>query len=250
VQGEYKPRGGSITRDGSVVIPMKLLRRIADNRNPDSFAHKLRWKRFAFFRSLLERVDRPLTILDVGGTELFWQQMGFADEEGVEITILNLQRSELDAGQPEKGRTLFHKEVGDARAMPQFGIGQFDVVFSNSVLEHVGNDADQEQMLNEVRRVGKRFFVQTPNYYFPIEPHFLVPGLHYLPKRAQVFLLQHFDLGWTKKVPDRKTAEQVVGSIRLLSEDRLKRFCPEALLHREKFLGLTKSFIIYSGWEC
>ena len=51
----------------------------------------------------------------------------------------------------------------------------FDAVFSNSVIEHVGTFEDQKMMANEVIRVTNFYFIQTPNLYFPIEPHFLVP---------------------------------------------------------------------------
>lgn len=57
--------------------------------------------------------------------------------------------------------------------MKQFQDNEFDAVFSNSVIEHVGDYEAQRQMANEIMRVGKRYFVQTPNFYFPIEPHIL-----------------------------------------------------------------------------
>src|SRR2546423_13369969 len=103
-------------------------------------------RRMSFFRSLLDPVPRPLRLLDVGGSRWFWSQWGF-NEPGLEIVLLN-------ADPDEPGAT-----VGDARALP-FPDKSFDVVFSNSVIEHVGLLPDQMRMASEIRRVGKRYFVQ------------------------------------------------------------------------------------------
>ncbi|HWS70973.1 MAG TPA: class I SAM-dependent methyltransferase, partial [Thermoanaerobaculia bacterium] len=64
---------------------------------------------------------------------------------------------------------------------------------SNSVLEHV---ADMPAMAREIRRVGRRWYVQTPNRWFPVEPHFLVPFFQFLPIATRAWLLTRFDLGW------------------------------------------------------
>ena len=138
--------------------------------------------------------------------------------------------------------------VGDARDMSQFGDGQYDIVFSNSLIEHVGNYNEQKKVADEIIRIGKRYFVQTPNYYFPIEPHFLCPFFQYLPSRLKVFLLCHFNLGWYKKIKDCQKATEIADSIRLLKEYELKQLFPDANIYREKVLGLTKSFIMYKGW--
>jgi hypothetical protein len=61
--------------------------------------------------------------------------------------------------------------------MPQYRDKEFDIAFSNSVIEHVGNDLRIRQMADEVRRVGRNY-LQTPNYYFPLEPHFFFPFFH------------------------------------------------------------------------
>lgn len=229
---------------------MGIITHFADNNNANSFATMLRRRRFQFFCSLLKLVNRPFRILDVGGTELFWQQMEFADQEGVEIVILNHQPDELEDFESEGGgKTSFVKCVGDARRMPEFDENEFDVVFSNSVLEHVGSREDQQSMFDEVVRVGKRYFVQTPNYYFPIEPHFHVPGFQFFPVCLRRELLCRFNLGWTRKVPDKSSAEAVVRSVTLLKKHELQALCPTGHLYVERVWGLPKSFILYGGWE-
>lgn len=94
--------------------------------------------------------------------------------------------------------------------MSLFRNEEFDVVFSNSVIEHLGEYPQQRRMADEVRRAGKRYFLQTPNRYFPLEPHFFFPFFQFLPVSVRVWLLSRFHLGWHKRGLDRRTAERIV----------------------------------------
>ena len=217
-----------------------LLKRIADNSAEDSIASSLRKRRMRFFRGLIAELPRPLRVLDVGGTEEFWR-IAFGDLEGIEITLLNVKP--VTATAPH-----FQGVTGDARSMPQFMNGQFDIVFSNSVIEHVGDWNQQWRMASEVRRIGKRFFVQTPNKYFPIEPHFLVPGFQFLPVRVRVAMVRRWKLGWWPRIPDKTAAQKEVESIRLLTKGEVQKLFPEAEIGVERFLGMPKSFFAYSGF--
>lgn len=221
---------------------MRILTKYADSRKADDFATRLRRRRFTLFRSLVDALTPPLRILDVGGTPVFWEMMDFLDRPGLSLVLLN--RSEALVSNPH----VITVE-GDARAMPQFGNDEFDIVFSNSVIEHVGAFEDQRSMAEEIRRIGKRYFVQTPNYYFPMEPHFLFPGFQFLPLSARACLLRHLALGWHERTPDPKEALELVSSTRLLTRRELLRLFPDATLFRERFLGMTKSFIVAYGWD-
>jgi len=224
------------------MIKFTFIRKLVDNRDVDTYATYLRKKRFAIFQSLLSSIPRPLRILDIGGTQLFWEQMGFNCEVDIQVVLLN----------PLPIKVSFSNYIGligDGREMPYFRDKEFDVVFSNSVIEHVGGYDDQHQMANEIKRVGKRYFLQTPNRFFPIEPHFLFPFFQFLPLSIRVFLLSHFNMGWFERIPDKLKAKEVANSVRLLSEKEIKVLFSNAYIHKENFLGLTKSFAVYSGWE-
>jgi hypothetical protein len=99
-----------------------------------------------------------------------------------------------------------------------------------------------------MRRVGKRYFLQTPNLYFPIEPHVLFPFFQFLPISLRVWLLNNFTMGWYGKVTDKQEARDLVISTRLLTRKELSMLFPESTIYEEKILGLTKSFIVYAGW--
>jgi len=123
---------------------------------------------------------------------------------------------------------------GDGRDLP-FADGRFPVVFSNSVIEHVGGWDDQVRFAEEVRRVGERFFVQTPNKWFPVEPHYQLPLIQFLPQRLVTALRRRIQLGHVPKDGSL--------SIRLLDAAALRTLFPGAEIHRERIFGLTKSLM-------
>lgn len=203
------------------------------------YANRLRSKRFTLLHELLETLPQPVNILDVGGAEDFWENVNFTDPNQVNVTLLNISETPVKYSN-------FKSIVGDATNLECFADNQFDLVFSNSVIEHVGDYQQQKKMAEEIRRVSKRFFVQTPNYYFPIEPHFLFPCFQFLPLAIKVWLIQNFELGWYKRVPDKKEAIEVANSVHLLKEKDLRNLFGNARLYKEKFFGFTKSLIAYN----
>ena len=220
---------------------MSLFRLLADNRDPRSLAARLRRRRSKLLRALLASVPRPARMLDVGGTEAYWATVAPEGLEGWTIVLLNQRAAAVT-------RPGFESISGDARTLP-FGDRSFDLVFSNSVIEHVGERADQQRMADEVRRVGARYYVQTPNWWFPIEPHFVFPGFQFLPLEVRTQLVMRFKLGWYPRVRDRDEARTIADSIRLLTEAQLRTLFPGGEIHRESFAGMTKSLIVTGGFS-
>jgi SAM-dependent methyltransferase len=213
---------------------MSILWKIANNRDPASLASRLRNKRFDQCREIILSMPRPVRVLDVGGGEGEWKLMGLAGIPDVFITLLNIEPMPVAAEN-------IVSVVGDARDLKQFRAGEFDFVFSNSVIEHVGGDQDIERMASEIRRVGNSYYIQTPNRYFPIEPHFLFPFFQFLPVALRATLVQHFKLGWSSKMPDRRAAEREVRSVNLLTRRQMTRLFPDASTVEERVLGFPKS---------
>jgi SAM-dependent methyltransferase len=184
-------------------------------------------------------------MLDVGGTPEFWRMMQFSVPAGSEICVLNLDLPSRVACAP--GITFLR---GDATNLSDCADSSFDVVFSNSVIEHVGDFNAQRRMASEVRRVGVRHFVQTPNYLFPIEPHFLLPGMQWLPEHWRAEVVHRLRPGWYgRDVRSRSEAAAVVHSIQLLRRRDLEVLFPESSIFVERVLGIAKSFIAYGGWD-
>jgi SAM-dependent methyltransferase len=210
------------------------LAKIIDNEQPETLASRLRQKRWEHFRDLVYLVGRPVNILDVGGTHTIWQRIGFTDQADIHITLLNLKPA------PSPHWNVESLE-GNACGMPQFHDKQFDIVFSNSVIEHVGDNERVQLMADEIRRVGRNYYIQTPNRYFPIEPHFVFPMFQFLPISLRTTLLHNFPLGWYPRASNRKHAEAVVRSVHLLSKREMKALFPDAVTVDERLCGMTKS---------
>src|SRR5260370_31026550 len=144
----------------------------AERRPPytKSITSRFRSRRMAKLERLLG-ITASTRILDVGGTPANWALLGVRPQ----VTMLNLPRA------MESGDDGLPWVFADGLELP-FRDKSFDVVFSNSVIEHVGDPWRQERFAREVARVGVRYFVQTPNRWFPVEHHLLTPLIHFLPR--------------------------------------------------------------------
>jgi 2-polyprenyl-3-methyl-5-hydroxy-6-metoxy-1,4-benzoquinol methylase len=215
----------------------KFLRRLRDPSRAGSPANILRRRRFLLLKSLfLDKLPQGTRILDVGGTPDFWMTMG--SFEKFRITLLNLTKVDVPNANLES-------VVGDAKRMPQFADGEFDLVFSNSVIEHVGAYEQQLKMADEIRRVGKGYFVQTPNYWFPFEPHFLLPFFQFFPVHVRTAILRYVDIGEPQARTSREYARELIALVHLLTKRRLRRLFPDAYIRAERICGLTKSYMVY-----
>lgn len=172
-------------------------------------------------------------IIDVGGYAGNWLLI----EPQPDVLLVN-----IDAETHKSGR--FRKVKGDGRAL-QFPDQTFDIAYSNSVIEHVGTWSDQQAFAREIRRVGRSYYVQTPNRHFPIEPHVLAPFVQYLPRALAVFAIQYLTPHAWKTRPTRQWAEDFADQTRLLTAREMRRLFPDATIVKERFLGLTKSIIAY-----
>ena len=119
----------------------------------------------------------------------------------------------------------------------------FDVCFSNSVIEHVGSYEKQNKFAKEIRRVGKTIWVQTPAREFPIEPHFMAPFIHYYPRWLQRKTVRWFTVWGLTTKPSRCQIESMLNEIRLLTYAEMVELFPDCEIYREKFFGMTKSYV-------
>src|SRR4029077_17683516 len=140
---------------------------------------RFRVARMARFQRLLQ-IDENTRVLDVGGTPGNWSLLAAR----AQVKILNLPRAIEDRGS-------LTWVFADGCQLP-FRDKSFDVVFSNSVIEHLGDPFRHEQFAREIARVGVRYFVQTPNRWFPVEHHLLTPLIHFLPWSWQRRLVGRF----------------------------------------------------------
>jgi Methyltransferase domain len=196
-----------------------------------------RRRRFQLFLRLMSPKLSDI-LLDVGGYPDFWT----LDPQSVRrIDSLNLHEVSWSPQQAPSHdiRTL----IGDgcSLAMPD---KSYDIGFSNSVIEHVGSWERQMQFASEIRRVAKALWVQTPAYECPIEPHYLTPFVHFLPRSFQKLILRWCTLwGWIER-PNTEEINSMVETTRLLRKAEMRQLFPDCEIVTERMLLIIpKSYI-------
>lgn len=225
---------------------MNSLKIFSSSTEKESLGHKFRRKRFSFLFENLEALCKekeknntlPVKILDVGGLQSYWENMGMDNNPNLDITLVNL------AAEGPKFKNI-SSIVGDATNLHNIKDNEYDVAFSNSVIEHVYSFENQRKMSEEVKRVGRYHFIQTPNRFFFLEPHYLLPFVQFLPKQILLTLLTKTKMSRGHKW-DKAYAKQYVDEIRLLTLKEMKMLFPESKIYKEKFLGMMKSFTAHN----
>lgn len=208
--------------------------------DPNSFFNELRKKRAAHFTGIIERIHAAkgsVRILDPGGSPSYWSILGkdYLDAHDVTITLVNLYPQESPGER-------FEARVGDACAL-EMEDDSFDLVHSNSVIEHVGSDEKMEAFAGEVRRLAPAYFVQTPNFWFPYEPHMRAPLVHWLPQAAQARIVKAFQLNAEGRIDDLDEARKYLHHNRPLKPGKMRRLFPDADIRIEHLFGLPKSIM-------
>lgn len=183
---------------------------------------------------LARHLGREITVLDVGGRSGYWDNVGLDDIASVDV--LNYDETEIEeypAGSKFRGR------VGDARHLPDIADDAFDLVHSNSVIEHVGAWQDMEAMARELLRVGRAGWMQTPAWEFPVEPHFRVPFMHWFGAPIRRRMLW-FSPAYRRLDVSRKRYH--VDRINLMSEPEVRALFPNCEIYRERVV-LVKSYV-------
>lgn len=208
------------------------------------YSQKCRAERAAMFRRTFPQLAHE-NILDLGGGKGDHISMVVPDHKSVTIADYDTQHLQI-AREKHGFKTL---TLDGAERLP-INDNEYDIVYCNSVIEHVTGPKDevvkikskakfeqiarvhQKQFADEIRRIGKGYFVQTPYKWFPIESHTITPSfVQLLPRPLQ--LLAYRMVPKKKSLPD----------FNLLTIEEMRALFPDADLVYEKSMGLVKSVI-------
>ena len=192
--------------------------------------HRFRVRRMRRFVAVLKPTagDR---ILDVGGTEGNWLLL----EEPLVAHLLNIRP-------PTRKLPGFEYSTGDALALP-YPDRAWDIVFSNSLIEHVGTADAQRRAADEMRRVGRRLWIQTPAREFFLEPHYIGLLTQFVPPRWTFVAVRYFSLWGLLQRPSRDQVNDLSAELRLLRYAEMRSLFPDCEILIERFLGFRKSYI-------
>jgi hypothetical protein len=179
-----------------------------------------------------------MEVVDLGGTVEAWRR---APVRPARVTVVNL----FEPGDSDESWLV--PVTGDAcaarEALERAGRAQrYDLVFSNSLIEHVGGHAQRAALATEIRELAPRHWVQTPYRYFPVEPHWLFPGLQFLPMGLRARVAAAWPMAHTKP----ESAAQAMAEVQwteLIGVAELRAYFPRSHVLRERALGVTKSIV-------
>lgn len=213
--------------------------------NPNSLGSRLRRKRGEKIKDLIETTYAErgqCSILDVGGEGRYWRIFddGYLKSRRVHVTLANVEYRpaamvDLD---PDRYRLV----IGDGCNL-NYPDHSFDIVHSNSVIEHVGDWARMKAFAAETRRLAPRYYVQMPYFWFPYEPHFGALFFHWLPEVLRVSMMLRRPMGHYPKADSVSRAVEWAQSAHLLDRRQFACLFPDSVVFGEKLGGLTKSLI-------
>jgi hypothetical protein len=191
---------------------------------------RARRRRMEAFTRIM-KVRGGVTVLDLGGHPAIWRGVSCP----LKVTILNLPGNVSRSEVSHHTFTYVEGDACDVRGVDDFS---FDIVFSNSVIEHVGPAVKQDDFAREVRRLGRSYWVQTPSNLFPLEAHTGMPFWWLYPDG----LRQYFLRGWKRKLP---AWTEFIEGTRVLSKKRMRELFPEAQVLVERYFGIPKSYVAW-----
>lgn len=205
--------------------------------SPTSLGEKARKRRW---QTTMESFPglRDMDVVDLGGTVDAWKR---APVQPRSVTVLNID--DPGAADVPWVRTVVGDACDAAVVLSAAGAAvTYDVVFSNAVLEHVGGHANRQRFADSVLALAPRHWVQTPYRYFPLEPHWLFPGMQFLPVAARIKIAESWPLVHSPH-PGFEAARREVLWTELISVAEMRAYFPSSQLLHERVAGLTKSLI-------
>lgn len=199
-----------------------------------SLSHKSRTKKFELLGSLFQPCPED-RVLDIGASGEVFLRYTFEDVYPYPQRIL---AGGYELREVVSARRCYPKPnyaVFDGCALP-FPDQSFDLVFSNAVIEHILGNGRQQQFAREIMRVGKSWFVTTPNYWFPFESHYHLPLIQFMPP---LFRREYNRLLGTH-IPKGKVPE-----LSLLSARGLRRLFPTSHIAKVRVTFWPETLVAY-----
>lgn len=208
---------------------LSLLQRLIALRGP--FAAAARQRRMAEFKVRM-RLKGGERIIDLGGAPEFWD----ACPTPLDITVVNLPGINAPEAPPSHHRITLVD--GDACAVDFASDMSFDIAFSNSVIEHVGDVEKRAAFAGEVQRLAPAWWVQTPSIWFPVEAHCHMPFWWFYPERTRDAFIRR----WHSDIP---AWADMIATTTIVRRRELETLFPDGTIWREWKMGFVKSYVTH-----
>jgi hypothetical protein len=202
--------------------------------------------RSSLFRRFIAGMPRPLRIIDLGGSAQMWARWGMTGADGLQVVLANDHRVDTThRSEALPGHFISSWAVDVLELLPS-SYADFDVVFSNSMFEHLPSPEAQARLAAAVIASGKPYFVQVPNRRCIVDPHFPHPLAAFFalwPRGLQAWALHRHALGGSGRARSRAAAKAAIDTYHPLSRHELGRLFPGAHVRTEWNLGLPMSLV-------
>jgi hypothetical protein len=209
--------------------------------NPKSFVNRLRSARFMEFQQWIEKAglaSKPeVRVLDMGGTYGYWKRLKHQFQNPYHVTLLNLYPEKVPADVQWIGAIQ-----GDVCRLRPEEFQSFDCLFSNSLIEHLGSREAMRAFAAAITASGRPYYIQTPSFWFPLEPHCRIPLFQFLPRNFRAWLIWNFKINYFPAAENYEDCKQVSDSTILLTRRDLQDLFPDARIQVERLFGWVKSY--------
>lgn len=228
-------------------LQKRLIDSLVDYHNPYSLASRMRRKRSALLVQLLRTIHASkgnVRIVDIGGSPIYWDTIPKAlfEKLNLHIDIVNLPEA-IERDQRMQQSSRFTIIEGNGCDLSMINDNSYDLAHSNSTIEHVGGWKNMTQFAKEIRRISGSYYVQTPSFLFPVEPHAVLPFFHWLPEQVRIHLCMRMPLGRYPKCTNVSQAAAFVEDAKLLTKRMFSELFPDGSIVKERFMFLTKSYV-------
>lgn len=232
--GAFPAGAGGGRLAGVASISDRVTRRFVGAYDDESVSATFRARRFEALRKTFPNLSE-MTVLDIGGDARSWRLAGLRPKELILLNVFD---------QPVE-EPWMRSIKGDACAPPR-DLPLVDLVYSNSVIEHVGGHWRRERFAETVHALAPAHWIQTPWRYFPIEPHYLAPFAQQMPLAMRAKFIEHWPVGHLSGTPKEELLETLMDH-ELLTVAEMRHYFPGSELRRERVVGVTKSIIAVAG---
>lgn len=211
----------------------------------NSFGGKARERRAKWLMEAFPRLGE-MHVVDLGGTYRFWESLPHRPASVIALNLFD-QGSANQADDPD----WFGLIHGDAcNPPPELFDRKFDLVFSNSTIEHVGDETRRAKFAQVVHQLAPNHWIQTPNKVFPLEPHTVFPFEQFLPRSARGAIYTYWPLLHTKAGSLAKGCA-MADEVELLRRSEMHSLFPASCLAAEVIVPFTppKSFIAVASQD-
>jgi hypothetical protein len=189
-------------------------------------------------------------LVDLGGTVAFWKNWGLAKYPSLEVTLVNDHHQDKCHENDELTLPNIRRLRADVLTLSAADLAEYDVIFSNSLIEHLPGRQCQRQLAQAIIDSGRPYFLQTPNRRAVLDPHFprpYVPFFATYPRPLQARLLSWSALGSGSASPSYEAALTRLQNYHPLTTQGVRELFPGARIVMERPLGVPMSIIAMSG---